>query len=519
MFLKSLVLLSLLVACQQENQTTRPNSGAFIINEFVAKNKASLLDEDGQAGDWIELKNIGDSPASLLGWFLSDDETNLRKWAFPDIRVAPGAFVVVFADGQNKGHADGSVLHTNFKLNADGEFLALSNGGDVMSRFAPKFAAQYEDISWGTHIEPGYHFLSPPTPGRANASSAVVNMSNSPIEFSKPGGLLFAPANVTVGSELPGILRFTRDGTMPTSESELVDGPITVNGSVELRVALFSSESSSLAEAVRSEVYLLVEDSLRGFNSNLPVMIVDTYEDARIDDVERPRVHRRVGAVAFGLQEATARAALMDDAHFVGRGGMHIRGNSTAGYEKKQYAFETWDENDADKDITLLGLPGESDWVLHAPFSDKTLIRNYLMYRWSNAIGRYASRTAFIELFINRNDRIIDDEDYVGVYVFMEKVKQGKNRVNISNLNPDDNSDETISGGYLLEKGWGFSEAIGIRTPIYEDELQFISPKAVDITSAQRRYLETYFENFEQALSSSSFTDIYGPTCWLREIY
>ena len=79
---------------------------------------------------------------------------------------------------------------------------------------------------------------------------------------------------------------------------------------------------------------------------------------------------------------------------------------------------------------------------------------------WSNRIGRYASRTKFIELFINRDDRVITDSDYVGVYVLMEKVKQGAQRVAVSSLTDSDNEEPDVSGGYLLEKGWDFYQEI-----------------------------------------------------------
>ena len=73
-------------------------------------------------------------------------------------------------------------------------------------------------------------------------------------------------------------------------------------------------------------------------------------------------------------------------------------------------------------------LPEENDWVLYAPWSDKSLMRNVLIYELSNDMGRYAPRTRFVELYIN--------ETYKGVYVLMEKIKRDKNRVAISALEP-----------------------------------------------------------------------------------
>ena len=135
-----------------------------------------------------------------------------------------------------------------------------------------------------------------------------------------------------------------------------------------------------------------------------------------------------------------------------GRVGLHVRGNTSRDFDKKSYAFETWDENDEDLDVTLLGLPAEEDWVLQGPFSDKTLIRNHLIYQLSRDIGRYAARTRFVELEING--------DYRGVYVLMEKIKRDDVRVAL----PD--------GAALLKRDWVEGGEKFIQTTACQDELK-----------------------------------------------
>ena len=88
--------------------------------------------------------------------------------------------------------------------------------------------------------------------------------------------------------------------------------------------------------------------------------------------------------------------------------------------------------------VELLNFPKEEDWIFYAPYSDKSLIRNVLIYELSNDIDFYASKTEFVELYVNN--------EYKGLYVFMEKIKRDKNRVNISK-----NKSEDISGGYILK--------------------------------------------------------------------
>ena len=119
------------------------------------------------------------------------------------------------------------------------------------------------------------------------------------------------------------------------------------------------------------------------------------------------------------------------------------RGNSSQDQEKPPYRFETVTDDGNNNNVQLLGLPEENDWVLYAPWSDKSLIRNVLIYELSNDMGRYAPRTRFIELYIN--------EAYKGVYVLMEKIKRDKNRVAISALEPGDQSGDAVTGGYIFK--------------------------------------------------------------------
>ena len=92
----------------------------FLITEFMASNGGSLLDEDSEASDWIEVQNVGNTAGSLSGWSLED---SADRWTFPNVSVAAGGRLVVFAS--NKDRTAGPNLHTNFALAADGEYLAL----------------------------------------------------------------------------------------------------------------------------------------------------------------------------------------------------------------------------------------------------------------------------------------------------------------------------------------------------------------------------------------------------------
>jgi len=145
---------------------------------------------------------------------------------------------------------------------------------------------------------------------------------------------------------------------------------------------------------------------------------------------------------------------------------MHVRGFSSTVYDKKQYRLEILNlpgalVPESDQDISLLGLPSESDWILFGPYSDKTLMRNHLMYTWNRDMGRYGVRCRFVEVFLDKDGNGAIEfgdgtessgTDYWGVYVLMENIKQGKNRIDIDKVRPWHTTEPEITGGYVLKK-------------------------------------------------------------------
>ena len=199
---------------------------------------------------------------------------------------------------------------------------------------------------------------------------------------------------------------------------------------------------------------------------------------------------------------------------FVNNIGIEIRGSSSQMFPKKSYGFETRDENNEDIDLPFLGFPEEEDWILYAPYSDKTLVRNKLIFDLARDLGGYASRTEFVELDINGS--------YKGVYVLMEKIKRNAFRVDINKLKTDENTGEDLTGGYILKidkttgtLGGELNELNSFTSPYLPNNssttqtiaFQYEYPKAEDITSEQRTYISDYVTQFENAPASDDFMD------------
>jgi len=130
-------------------------SGSVVISEFMANNDNILADEDGEYRDWLELHNPSADSVNLDGWFLTDDPSLLDLWRLPAVTIPAGGFKVVFASDKDRDDPAGE-LHTDFKLDADGDYLALvhPDGMTVEYEYAPQFPRQVEDISYGVTFDP-----------------------------------------------------------------------------------------------------------------------------------------------------------------------------------------------------------------------------------------------------------------------------------------------------------------------------------------------------------------------------
>jgi hypothetical protein len=126
------------------------DAGPRVISEFMALNDTTLADDDGDYSDWIEVHNPTDAAVDLGGWYLTDTPDNLDKWPFPEVTLAAGDYLVVFASAKDRRDPQ-QTLHTSFQLEMHGEYLALvqPDGVTISHAFAPGFPGQAEDVSYG----------------------------------------------------------------------------------------------------------------------------------------------------------------------------------------------------------------------------------------------------------------------------------------------------------------------------------------------------------------------------------
>lgn len=234
--------------------------------------------------------------------------------------------------------------------------------------------------------------------------------------------------------------------------------------------------------------------------SNLPLVVIDV-KGKEIPD--EPKINGEVGIIWNGDGNTNSGSDAFNN--FIGNIAIEIRGSSSQSFPKKSYGFELQDDSGEGINSTLLDMPSEEDWILYAPYSDKTLIRNVLTFTLGASLGHYTPRCRFVELFI--------DNQYQGVYVLMEKIKRDKNRVDIAKLKPD----EDIEGGYIIkiDKTTG-SGGEGWHSEYYnyynagKTYFQYEYPKQEDINSVQKEYIHHYIHLFEKALQDKNFDEANG---------
>ena len=233
--------------------------GDLIISEILAANESGLLDEDGEAQDWIEIYNRGSNTLDLAGWSLSDDAADPGRWVFPSRSLAPGAYLIVFASGKDRKSPNGEErLHTNFRLATGGEFLGLYSPDSprtLASGFAPTFPEQRNDHSFGYDSDGALKYFATPTPGAPNGISTILSVTE-PVYFSVQRGFYSNAFDLHLSSPTHGsAIRYTLDGVEPTTATGFIySGPLRITNTAILRAVAF--RPNFLPSTVTTHSYL-----------------------------------------------------------------------------------------------------------------------------------------------------------------------------------------------------------------------------------------------------------------------
>ena len=277
--------------------------GNPVITEFMADNKSTVADENGDFSDWIEIHNPTAGSISLTDWYLTDKANNLTQWRFPAVSLAPGDFLVVWASGKNR-RVPGAPLHTNFSLSKDGEFLALvrPDGTTAEQSFSPKFPAQAEDEAGGLTFQSTTLLAAGASgkyriPTSASKPAATWNQPSF-VDTSWTSG----PSGYGFGITIPGIsVRQVSKNGQVANLADALD---------LLTLPAGNSNILSSTSAVRATVNILGEgsDGHYAFNAVPPGVSVDNYVIEATGFITIPTA----GVYTFGMNSDDGGRILID---------------------------------------------------------------------------------------------------------------------------------------------------------------------------------------------------------------
>ncbi len=391
------------------------------ISEFMASNTRSrkpggqpMYDEERSYEDWIELLNAGTEPVNLEGWSLTDNAQNLRKWTFPAVVLPPGERLIVWASDKNrKDPATG--LHTNFKLGAEGEYLALvrRDGSTVAHEFTPQFPPQKTDVSYGLSepaegapAMPGVNaFFTTPTPGAANGEGSqtipplVLDVpENLPaptpdVPLSLPITARVVTTNHPVATVTLGWRKmFETETTVPMRDDGQEGDAAAGDG---IYTGLISGVTLGPGQMLRWRVTATDAEGAIGkappnhipnnAGANASAIYYGTVaQDPSLADSRLPVLHWFASSATAGDSDSVARIAISYLGEFYDNVGVSLHGQSTRAFPKKSYnlAFPG-DRRLFWKD----GVERAADLKLLSNYADKTKSRNTLAWELNREAG------------------------------------------------------------------------------------------------------------------------------------
>ena len=236
-------------------------------------------------------------------------------------------------------------------------------------------------------------------------------------------------------------------------------------------------------------------------SSNLPLVIINTMGQGIVNS---PKIMAHMGIIYNGPGMINHITDSFNN--YNGMIGIETRGHSSQSFPQKQLSVETRDTAGNNLNTMLLGMPADNDWILYAPYTDKSCMRNALIYQLSNEIGDYAVRAKYCEVIINGG--------YQGIYELTETIKRGTNRVNIAKLTTNDTIGDDLTGGYITKVDWvdgayWTSQYLPDQSNPFNDSIfyQLTYPKPIVVLPVQQNYIQLYVDSFETVLASANFAD------------
>ncbi|MEN9839904.1 MAG: hypothetical protein RL177_1383, partial [Bacteroidota bacterium] len=381
-------------------------------------------------------------------------------------------------------------------LSADGEpvMLTAPNGTRVDLFPAVRMSP---GISYGrTTTDLGY--FTQPTPRVPNTTASFARMVEPPV-FSREGGTYLTNVSLTLTADAGATIHYTTDGSRPQpGVSPVYSGPINFTSSQRIRA--MATRAGDLPSDVVTHTYARVSSTIPTWSSDLPIVVLMQHNQLIAAGEKTP------ASMILIDRDSDGRAKLAGPTTLHTRVDADIRGSSSQSFPQKMYGVELRDEWNGNREEELLGMPDDHNWILYAPYGEKTLMRNVMAYSLAAQMGRWAPRTRFVEVFLHSGTGSVSLTHYVGVYVLVERIRVRDHRVGIDDLYRSETAEPDLSGGYIISKDRlnageaGFITERGTR-------LRFVDPDEFQLDVSQKNYIRNYMSNFESALYGTTFAN------------
>jgi hypothetical protein len=311
------------------------------------------------------------------------------------------------------------------------------------------------------------------------------------IIFSVPSKTFQNQVSVTLSTNITNAqIRYTTNGSIPNSSSTLYSNTLTFTKTTQLRAQAFVNGAAN--GKMGTAIYVASSINTK---HDLPVIIIDDY------GAGKPVKDTYKDCAIMVMEPVNNELSLLQTPTIATRAGIHIRGQSSANFEKAPYKLELRDNNDEDAKFKFLGLGKDGDWALLSPYPDKSLIRNALAYTLGEDMGLQAPGFRHVEVYLNTDNQPLSADDYQGVYLLVETPEIQKNRLDIAKLQPEDITEPNISGGYLMQFNMMAAEAPLIKGTGWSD-LELTEPD--DANSQQLTWITNYIQKTQNAIHSTN---------------
>lgn len=383
-------------------QSSLESAYPLVINEVTVANFGSWYGGALGRCDWVEIKNVSDRELLLSDYFLSDDNEDYSLWRFPEISLLPGELLLVCCDDSGQS-AGGNYVQAPFSLDSVSETLYLSGPEGLIDY------ASLRDIPFGGSYgrvpgENGWFFFSEPTPGWGNGAG-YRRVSETPRALS-PDGVFDGVDALSVEIEGKGTIYYTMGGYLPTSNSAVYTGSLSVDKTCVIRAV--AVEEGALPSRPLTLSYIINE------NHSLPVLSLVSDDAGEFDSMysNGRKGLELPGSLALYEEEGGFNIPCGIKMHgetslILPKKNMSVRFRGAYGQERLDYdAF-----GGGVTEFTHLALRAGQDYY-------SAIIRNELCENLclASTDSVVAQRSKYCVLYVNG--------EYYGIYALLEKVNE-----------------------------------------------------------------------------------------------